>query len=227
MPRGVKKENLPSKICVTCERPFNWRKKWERCWDEVTTCSHRCNLQRKQLKQACNDQVDDVDKHDENDICASDAAADGNDGLVCANDAVADGNDGAVDAPRDDDVVGSNIDSNDEEVSGTQNKENDIAANVDDKRLQRKAACKEAKRVRRAIREGKAADEVGRKICDLCSREVDLLVRCQTDDTNLWRMVCGKCWKTDEVSGGVVDGTADTPHYRYGGLWKNLKKMPK
>ena len=28
--RGVKKENLPSKICVVCNRPFTWRKKWER-----------------------------------------------------------------------------------------------------------------------------------------------------------------------------------------------------
>lgn len=27
MPRGVKKENLPEKVCVTCNRPFTWRKK--------------------------------------------------------------------------------------------------------------------------------------------------------------------------------------------------------
>lgn len=47
MPRGVKKENLPTKICVVCERPFTWRKKWERCWDEVTTCSKACNSQRR------------------------------------------------------------------------------------------------------------------------------------------------------------------------------------
>ena len=30
MTRGVKKENLPSKMCVVCNRPFTWRKKWER-----------------------------------------------------------------------------------------------------------------------------------------------------------------------------------------------------
>lgn len=29
--RGVKKENLPTKVCVVCDRPFTWRKKWERC----------------------------------------------------------------------------------------------------------------------------------------------------------------------------------------------------
>lgn len=26
MTRGVKKENLPSKVCVVCNRPFTWRK---------------------------------------------------------------------------------------------------------------------------------------------------------------------------------------------------------
>jgi len=43
----IKKENLPQKVCVVCGRPFNWRKKWERCWDEVTTCSKACNGQRR------------------------------------------------------------------------------------------------------------------------------------------------------------------------------------
>lgn len=61
MPRGVKKENLPSKICVVCDRPFTWRKKWERCWDEVTTCSKACNSQRRhgaQSKAADTEQQD-------------------------------------------------------------------------------------------------------------------------------------------------------------------------
>jgi hypothetical protein len=41
------KSNLPEKICVVCNRPFTWRKKWERCWDEVTCCSNSCNAQRR------------------------------------------------------------------------------------------------------------------------------------------------------------------------------------
>merc|ERR1712194_811162 len=45
--KTVAKENLPSKICVVCNRPFTWRKKWERNWDEVTTCSKSCNSKRK------------------------------------------------------------------------------------------------------------------------------------------------------------------------------------
>lgn len=40
--KGVKKENLPSKMCITCGRPFTWRKKWEKVWDEVKYCSDAC-----------------------------------------------------------------------------------------------------------------------------------------------------------------------------------------
>ena len=40
--KGVKKENLPEKTCVVCGRPFKWRKKWERVWDEVKYCSEKC-----------------------------------------------------------------------------------------------------------------------------------------------------------------------------------------
>jgi hypothetical protein len=29
-------------MCVICVRPFTWRKKWERSWEERTTCSKRC-----------------------------------------------------------------------------------------------------------------------------------------------------------------------------------------
>ncbi|HBJ92910.1 MAG TPA: DUF2256 domain-containing protein, partial [Hyphomonadaceae bacterium] len=29
-----KKSDLPEKICPVCDRPFSWRKKWERVWDE-------------------------------------------------------------------------------------------------------------------------------------------------------------------------------------------------
>lgn len=27
-----KKSDLPNKPCLTCELPFNWRKKWEKVW---------------------------------------------------------------------------------------------------------------------------------------------------------------------------------------------------
>ncbi|MDA9757366.1 DUF2256 domain-containing protein [Pseudomonadota bacterium] len=44
----MKKSNLPQKICVTCNRPFTWRKKWERSWDEVRFCSKRCKTNAKE-----------------------------------------------------------------------------------------------------------------------------------------------------------------------------------
>ena len=45
--KAVKKSDLPTKVCVVCERPFSWRKKWERCWDEVQCCSKTCNAKRR------------------------------------------------------------------------------------------------------------------------------------------------------------------------------------
>ncbi len=42
MPRMRKKADLPTKTCAACGRPFAWRKKWERVWDEVRYCSDRC-----------------------------------------------------------------------------------------------------------------------------------------------------------------------------------------
>ncbi|RTL64620.1 MAG: DUF2256 domain-containing protein [Hyphomicrobiales bacterium] len=41
-PPRRKKQDLPSKICATCGRPFTWRKKWARDWDSVRNCSDRC-----------------------------------------------------------------------------------------------------------------------------------------------------------------------------------------
>lgn len=36
------KSNLPQKACATCARPFTWRKKWARDWDQVKFCSDKC-----------------------------------------------------------------------------------------------------------------------------------------------------------------------------------------
>ncbi|TVQ77649.1 MAG: DUF2256 domain-containing protein [Flavobacteriales bacterium] len=37
-----KKPYLPKKDCLTCGRPFSWRKKWARDWENVLYCSERC-----------------------------------------------------------------------------------------------------------------------------------------------------------------------------------------
>jgi hypothetical protein len=42
-----KKSELPQKDCRTCGRPFTWRKKWARDWDNVLYCSERCKMAQK------------------------------------------------------------------------------------------------------------------------------------------------------------------------------------
>lgn len=43
-----KKSDLSSKICMCCGRPYFWRKKWAKIWDEVKYCSERCRRTRKE-----------------------------------------------------------------------------------------------------------------------------------------------------------------------------------
>ncbi|WP_082478927.1 MULTISPECIES: DUF2256 domain-containing protein [unclassified Methylobacterium] len=50
MARMRKKSDLPTKTCVNCRKPFAWRKKWERVWDEVRYCSDRCRAEAKRGK---------------------------------------------------------------------------------------------------------------------------------------------------------------------------------
>jgi hypothetical protein len=47
MPQMRKKADLPQKICVTCGRPFAWRRKWARVWDDVRYCSDACRAKGK------------------------------------------------------------------------------------------------------------------------------------------------------------------------------------
>lgn len=46
MPNGVDKRDLPTKVCPACHRPFAWRKKWARDWDNVVYCSDMCRGKR-------------------------------------------------------------------------------------------------------------------------------------------------------------------------------------
>ena len=43
------KSNLPSKNCKSCNKPFNWRKKWKKNWDEVLYCSKKCSSNYRKL----------------------------------------------------------------------------------------------------------------------------------------------------------------------------------
>ena len=47
MPKGIKKQDLPTKVCPVCKKAFVWRKKWEKDWDSVVYCSKRCKGEAK------------------------------------------------------------------------------------------------------------------------------------------------------------------------------------
>jgi len=44
-----RKPTLPEKPCAACGRPFTWRRKWARCWDEVRFCSDACRTGRRDV----------------------------------------------------------------------------------------------------------------------------------------------------------------------------------
>jgi len=50
MAKMRRKGDLPQKPCAQCGRPFAWRKKWEKVWDEVRFCSDRCRGEAKRGK---------------------------------------------------------------------------------------------------------------------------------------------------------------------------------
>ncbi|MFN8831047.1 MAG: DUF2256 domain-containing protein [Labrys sp. (in: a-proteobacteria)] len=53
--KRIAKADLPTKVCVVCQRPFTWRKKWSKVWDEVRYCSDACRGKR-QGRGAATDQ---------------------------------------------------------------------------------------------------------------------------------------------------------------------------
>ena len=217
--RGVKKENLPSKICVTCERPFTWRKKWEKVWDEVSTCSKSCNKSRREKMRTRKGNREVVEAND------SQRKTGGNDDMINI----------MSDQPR------FAVDQSQEAITGInstlcefhedfvddckQESTKSIVADENARRkTERKAAKKAKKAARRAELEGRGDLSVGQKQCDRCNASVDLLIRClYTESNGGWHLICGKCWK--HASGGVVDGDTDHPDYKYGGLWKNRRKQ--
>ena len=46
LPAKLRKGQLPTKICVTCGRPFEYRKKWRANWDDVKYCGEKCQRNR-------------------------------------------------------------------------------------------------------------------------------------------------------------------------------------
>ena len=151
-----------------CNRPFEWRKKWERCWDEVTTCSKRCNSERKGAKRAQR---------------APQGSLEG--------------------------VVGV-----DPETARLEE-----PLEPDEEKFFRRAANAERKQLkaeRRAKREGRADASVGQKPCSVCTKDVDLLIRCKHP----------ACWRHTLGDHAVVEDKR-TPRYRRrdAGVEDGLRKV--
>ena len=43
------KNKFQNKICPICNRPFSWRKKWKKDWDNVKYCSKKCRRNNKNI----------------------------------------------------------------------------------------------------------------------------------------------------------------------------------
>ena len=208
MPRGVKKENLPSKVCVTCGRPFTWRKKWEKVWDEVTTCSKSCNHKRRlanrQTGKNARNTTEIIDK-ERRDTIPVQLETELTDKIFETLE-----------------ITDRDTNTSDEQRGGQVSNDTTYQDPITLAKQQRKALKKAKKAERRAQREGRGDPSAGQKPCDMCGKQVNLLIRCMYEEGQIdWKMVCGKCWKV--ASGGVVDGDESHPHYRYGGLWKNRR----
>jgi hypothetical protein len=57
MSKQKKKSDLPTKICPVCQRPFTWRKKWAKDWENVKYCSDKCRALSK--RSASNEELSD------------------------------------------------------------------------------------------------------------------------------------------------------------------------
>jgi hypothetical protein len=221
MPNGIKKENLPTKVCVVCGRPFNWRKKWERVWDEVTTCSKSCNKKRKGKNRQSNnrnnlknDTMNIIDEGDDNVVPAA-TLVESNvlDGESLDNFISTINNNDRLDICDDEDssilalkfaqdtTIHDDYDEDDQSTtksissisSPPNNNTNDNIILLDAKQ-QRKLEKKRKKAERRAQRQGKGDPTAGQKQCTICNTSVNLLIRCTYDKSGQWGMVCGKCW---------------------------------
>ena len=51
MSKARSKASLPVKLCMACNRPFAWRKAWERDWEAVKFCSDRCRRTARRISR--------------------------------------------------------------------------------------------------------------------------------------------------------------------------------
>lgn len=199
MPRGVLKENLPTKICIVCDRPFTWRKKWERVWDEVTTCSKSCNRKRKSsYRSDCDKRLNHCSVNADNEVGLDEDSFSLVGGLInmrTTHDSEVDSHNEVLSIREEDEEQAECNSDLDEDEGYDYNGDSDAKSQEDgdnnslepqNHKAQRKAEKKRKKAERRAQKMGKGDPTAGQKKCTLCSNSVNLLIRCTYDSSGIW-----------------------------------------
>ena len=214
MTHGVKKENLPSKMCVTCNRPFTWRKKWERCWDEVTTCSKGCNAKRRALakkegRELPDDDVSDDEEDVPKNVPKNTDSKRGGIPMKMENSSSQKAEEVDVEVPKkienvtnegekEDDNINEEKQDNDDDTDD-ENGKGKTEKKISRKKLQKlkmkevvaeAAGYTEIKDTKNTKNTKKDAVGERTKTCAVCNGEDVLLFRCQWDASKQWRFVC-------------------------------------
>ncbi|MBE7188469.1 DUF2256 and DUF3253 domain-containing protein [Jatrophihabitans endophyticus] len=67
--------DVPTKTCASCGRTIEWRKKWERSWDDVRYCSDACRRRKvSDVDRRLEAAIGDLLARTSGTICPSDAA---------------------------------------------------------------------------------------------------------------------------------------------------------
>lgn len=67
--------DLQEKACASCGRRIEWRKKWEKSWDEVRYCSDACRARKvKPVDRELEEAIRDLLGRTTGSICPSEAA---------------------------------------------------------------------------------------------------------------------------------------------------------
>ena len=228
--RGVRKA---VKSCLHCERDMVWRKKWERCWDEVQYCSKRCRSTGRADARAAVREDGPLGDPDRGGGGSGESGGRGGRGGGGGR-GRGEQNDALSPAERKAARAEKNAQRRAERRRGRNGGAGGGEANTEDDDSKTAAAATSNGPMASMMSmpsvvpssPGSSGSSVldpdrNRKPCDVCAKRVDMTIRCQTDATKRWRMVCSACWPS--VSGGVTDGDAAHPHYTYGGVWKNRK----
>mmetsp|Transcript_3195 Transcript_3195/g.7530 ORF Transcript_3195/g.7530 Transcript_3195/m.7530 type:complete len:331 (+) Transcript_3195:305-1297(+) len=236
--RGV--EGKAFKICEHCHRPFTWRKKWERCWDEVRTCSNACKRERKKVARK------EVGVGAQAELPGDEGGEVAEQEQIQEEETVTE--DGSLDAPAKERHRPWDGELHEDRGDTTQSPLHS-ANNAHQKAGDRKRRAK-GKNFNSSS-PGSTSHEQRTKKCDVCGEEVQLAYRCRWDAGKVWRFVCRPCWPlishqeylekaaTGSAKSGLSPPTNTTsttsfsfptqhtlvgilgnPYYVYGGTWK-------